>query len=94
MNKHNLLALIGAVCVIIWSFCLVSCGNKAIISPGNYSFTHIHFTDMTKGHCATIEKWWDNEEGIEVKTKEYGYLYCSEGSYILFESGNKCPYCK
>ena len=31
---------------------------------------------------------------VEVKTEEYGYLYCSEGSYILFESGERCPYCK
>lgn len=81
------------VCLVLLCACLTGCGNKALISPGNYNFTHIHFTDMTSGHCATIEKWWDNEQGIEVKTKEYGYLYCSEGSYILLESGSKCPYC-
>ena len=87
----KILALI--ICLTIATLCLASCGNKAFISPGNFNFTHIHFTDMAEGHCATIEKWWDNEEGIEVRTREYGYLYCSEGSYILFETGTKCPYC-
>lgn len=81
------------ICIVILSTCLAGC-NKAVLDPGAFSFTHIHFTDMTEGHCATIEKWWDNEEGIEVRTAEYGAIYCSEGSYILFESANNCPYCK
>lgn len=81
-----ILALI-AICVI---FC--SCGNRAI-GYGNFTFKHIHFSDAVEGHCATIEKWYDNEQGIEVKTKEFGSMYLSEGSYILIEDGTHCPYC-
>ena len=82
------------ICIVILSTCLASCGNRAVLDPGAFSFTHIHFTDMTEGYCATIEKWWDNEEGIEVRTTEYGAISCSEGSYNLFESAHNCPYCK
>jgi hypothetical protein len=60
---------------------------------GNYTFEHVHFTDMVEGKCATIIQWYDNSEGIEVQTKEYGSLFLSEGSYIMFENGSKCPYC-
>ena len=58
-----------------------SCGNQSL-GMGNYSFTHIH---------ATVKSWHDNEQGIEVDTEEYGAIYCSEGTYILFED-NTCPY--
>ncbi len=84
--------LIFICCVLITGLCLTSCNLS--IGMGNFSYKHIHFTDMAEGHCATIVKWYDNAEGIEVKTEEYGYLYCSEGSYILFESGERCPYCE
>lgn len=87
----KILALV--ICLVIITTCLVSCGNKAIFNIGEFSFKHIHFTDMTKGHCATVEKWYDNAEGCEVKTTEFGSIYCSEGSYILFEDASKCPYC-
>ena len=68
------------------------CGNMSL-GLGNFTFTHIHFSDAIEGHCATIEKWYDNETGIEVKTTEYGSMYLSEGSYTLFTDGSKCPYC-
>lgn len=89
MNK--IFALI--ICLVLLVSCLAGCGNKAVFDLGEFSFTHIHFTDMTEGYCATVEKWHDNEEGCEVKTTEFGSIYCSEGSYILFESASKCPYC-
>ena len=87
----KIIALI--VCLMLLCTFFVSCGNKAIFSYGEFSFTHIHFTDAIGGHCATIEKWWDNESGIEVRTTEFGPMFCSEGSYMLFGSGDKCPYC-
>ena len=59
---------------------------------GNYNWQHIHFSDAVGGHCATISSWHDNETGIEVHTKEYGSMFLSEGSYILFETNN-CPFC-
>ena len=71
---------------------LTGCGNQSW-GFGNFTFTHIHFSDNIEGHCATVEKWYDNSTGIEVKTTEYGSMYQSEGTYSLYESGAKCPYC-
>lgn len=79
--------------VVIMLSTLTACGNRSI-GFGNYSFKHIHFTDAVEGHCATVEKWYENEGGgIEVKTTEHGAIFCSEGTYILIEDGAKCPYC-
>lgn len=72
---------------------LTGCGNMSM-GFGNFTFNHIHFTDYLTSHCATIEKWYDNENGIEVNTKEYGSMYLSEGSYVLFGEAEGCPYCE
>jgi hypothetical protein len=70
----------------------VSANNRSI-GWGSYDFQHIHIFNGVEGHCATVEKWYENEGvGIEVKTTEYGNIFCSEGSYILF-STNDCPFC-
>lgn len=87
MKKYIAIAI---MCIML--FVLVGCGNRSL-GLGNYSFKHIHFTDAVGGHCATVEKWYENESGIEVNTKEYGAIWCSEGTYIMFESGDRCPYC-
>lgn len=79
------------VCTIL--ICLL-CSCNMGLGMGNYTFEHIHFSNAVEGHCATVEKWYDNETGIEVSTTEYGSLYLSEGSYALFSSADKCPYCK
>lgn len=71
---------------------LVGCGNQSL-GFGNFTFEHIHFDDNIESHCATIEKWYDNSEGIEVKTEEYGSMYLSEGTYVLIEDEDHCPYC-
>lgn len=89
MKKISLL-----IVVVMMLLCLISCGNKAFMSMGEYSFTHVHISDDIKGYCATVEKWWDNESGIEVRTSEFGSLFCSEGTYMLFSDESKCPYCK
>ena len=34
-----------------------------------------------------------NELGVELHTNEFGDIYCSEGTYFLFEDGVKCPFC-
>ena len=92
--KNSIIVLIGGLVVIAIMLCaFAACGNMDVVGIGNFNFEHIHFTDMTEGHCATVTSWIDNDNGIEVKTKEYGSIFLSEGSYILFESGDKCPYC-
>jgi hypothetical protein len=85
--------LIGGLFIVTCMVLMSGCGNHSL-GPGNYTFKHIHLTDSVKGHCATVESWRDDDVGIEVKTKEYGPMFLSEGSYILFSDGGKCPYCK
>jgi Leu/Phe-tRNA-protein transferase len=71
---------------------LVACGNNSI-GFGNYTYRHIHFSDAVEGHCATVDTWYDNTTGIEVRTVEYGSAFFSEGTYSLYEDGSKCPFC-
>ena len=70
------------------------CGNMAIIDPGNFNFTHLRTdTNNNRPMCLTVEKWWDNDRGIEVMTTECGAMYFSEGDYILMTDAMSCPYC-
>ena len=81
----KILCLIAAMLVFMVG--LTGCGNMSM-GIGNYSFQKVH----VNGQCFTVEKWYDNETGIEVKTKEAGAMYLSEGSgYILIQE--HCPWC-
>ena len=86
----KIVALILAVLVV--AVCFTGCGNMSI-GPGNFSYGHVHFFDHQGSHCATIERWYDNSTGIEVKTEEYGSVFLAEGCYMLFENDNSCPWC-
>jgi len=98
MNK-----VVIVICALLVSAMMVSAfitlcptevsANNRSIGWGSYDFRHIHFFNGVEGHCATIEKWYENEgSGIEVKTAEYDNIFCAEGTYILFSSSN-CPFC-
>lgn len=81
--------LLGTVCITPIE---VNANNRSL-GWGCYDFRHIHIYDGVEGHCATIEQWYDNDgAGIEIKTTEWGNIFCSEGSYILFET-SACPFC-
>lgn len=81
------------ILTLVMILMLSACGNKGL-GYGNFSFKHVHISDGVNGHCATVEKWYDSEgDGIEIKTTEYGAIWCSEGTYILYESASKCPHC-
>ena len=84
------------LCAILLAVILVlactGCGNENW-GMGTYTFTHVHINGAAEGHCATINSWHDNELGIELHTKEFGSIYCSEGTYFLFSDGSKCPFC-
>lgn len=84
--------IIGLLLILI-ATCLVSCGNRAILDPGSFKFTHVHMSDNVEGHCYDIDKWWDNESGIEVRTTGGSGIFLSEGTYQMFESKSACPYC-
>lgn len=81
------------VVALLLTTCLVSCGNRAILDPGSFSFKHVHISDNIDGHCYDIDKWWDNDSGIEVRTTSGNGMFLSEGTYQMFESKTACPYC-
>lgn len=69
---------------------LTGCGNMSL-GFGNFDFEKVHVDTYNYSGCFTIEKWYDNSTGIEVKTKEFGAIYLSEGQYMLIE--DECPFC-
>ena len=85
----KIICLIMAVAIML---CFCACGNENW-GIGNYTFTHVHYSDGVTGHCAKVNSWHDNELGCEVHTPTGG-IYLSEGTYQLFESEAVCPYCK
>lgn len=87
------IALILVITIMLITLC--SCGNMAVIDPGNFTYKHVHVSDAIEGHCFAIDKWWDSGNGIEVRRADSGDgVFLSEGSYQLFESASTCPYCK
>lgn len=83
--------LILAVVLVVAT--MTACGNENW-GVGNYTYTHVHTSDGIEAYCATVNSWHDDEMGVELHTKEFGDIYCSEGTYILYSSGDKCPYCE
>ena len=82
------------VVIFVFGWTFVSCGNRAVLDPGNFTFNHVHITDCTEGHCFDIDKWWDNASGIEVRLADnHNGMFLSEGTYQLFETKSMCPYC-
>ena len=71
---------------------LTSCGNMSV-GLGNFVFQKIHVDTYHYSGCFTVEKWWDCDSGIEVKTKEVGDMFLAEGMYILLGEGDSCPFC-
>ena len=84
--------IVALILALAFALSLAACGNENW-GFGNYNWKHIHFSDAIEGHCATIVSWHDNETGIEVHTLECDSMFLSEGSYILFESEARCPFC-
>lgn len=76
--------------VAMFALILTSCGNMSL-GLGNFTFEKIHVDTHNYSGCFTVEKWYDNSNGIEVKTKEAGFLYLAEGMYMLIE--DDCPFC-
>lgn len=78
--------------IIACSFLLLITGCNMGIGIGNFEFNGVHVCDHN-GNCRdmAIDKWYDNDNGIEIKTTDYGSLFCSEGTYILYE--DECPIC-
>lgn len=86
MKRKTIIAALAAVLAVTLSGCNMSLGI------GNYNFRKIHVDTHNYSGCLTIEKWYNDTSGIEVKTKEAGSIYLAEGMYMLIE--NKCPFCE
>lgn len=87
--KRKLIAIIMLVAILIMTF--AGCGNMSM-GMGNYDFKKIHVDTHNYNGCFTVEKWYDNESGIEVETTEAGSIYLAEGMYMLIE--DECPFCE
>lgn len=83
----KVLAILLAVIIL-----MLCCGCNMSMGLGSYTFEKVHICDFS-GHYmdATVDKWHDNETGIEIQTKEYGSIFLSEGTYVLFSG--ECPLC-
>lgn len=76
--------------LVMLAITLTGCGNMSV-GFGNFTFDKIHVDTHNYSGCFTVEKWYNNESGIEVKTKEAGSMYLAEGMYMLIE--DECPFC-
>lgn len=83
----KLLTIVLATAIMLAT---TGCGNMSI-GPGKFSFKKIHVDTHNYVGCFSVEKWYDNESGIEVKTEEAGHMYLAEGMYMLIE--DECPFC-
>ena len=86
MKKILAIALVLIMALTVFA----GCGNMSL-GLGKYTFRKIHVDTHHYSGCLTVEKWYDNESGIEVKTSEVGHIYLAEGMYVLIES--ECPFC-
>lgn len=80
------------ILLCIATMLLCSCGNRDLIGIGSYTFNHLHIDSPHFAGCLPIEKWIEVDRGIEVKIEGYGWMFFSEGTYILVE--DKCPICE
>lgn len=78
--------------VVLGLMTLVLCSCNQGIGWGQLKFEKVHISIGDTSKCVEITSWYDSEgAGIEVKTKDYGSLFLSEGTYILVS--DKCPIC-
>lgn len=82
--------IIAIIMSLVFICTLCACGNMSM-GFGNYQFNKVHIDTYNYSGCFTVEKWYENSTGIEVKTTEVGALYLSEGTYFLIE--DECPFC-
>lgn len=84
--KKIIALVIACSMLFLFSGCNMGVGNFEFLGNG------VHICDHN-GNCRdlAIDKWYDDSNGIEVKTTDFGSLFCSEGTYILYE--DECPIC-
>jgi len=97
-NKKLLHFTLIIICIVFTTF--LSCITIWFIDSkyglninNNENNTLIHIDTANQSHCITAVNVSKGINGIKVKTKEFGELYLSNGTYIIIDSG-VCPYCK
>lgn len=82
--------IIVVIMVLVLMSTVCACGNLSL-GIGSLEFNRVHIDTHHRSGCLTVEKWYENNTGIEVKTREAGSLYLSEGTYFLV--ADDCPFC-
>lgn len=82
-----------ALCAVIAIATLTGCGNQSL-GFGNFTYEKVHIDTYHYSGCLTVETWYENETGVEMKTKECGSIFLSEGTYIMLGGDKECPFCK
>ena len=82
--------IIGLILVLVL-MTSVLCGCNVSFGLGELDFNWVHISTHHYQGCVEIEKWYDNENGVEVKTRNFGHIFLSEGNYILI--ADNCPIC-
>ena len=85
MKKFFIMIMTVAMSMVMLTGCNMGLGM------GSFNFKKIHVDTHNFNGCFTVEKQYDNSNGIEVKTKEAGSMYLAEGMYILID--DECPFC-
>ena len=83
--KLALVLMLIAVMVAIFVGCNVSPGM------GSLEFNKVHVDTYHYSGCLEVDKWYETDTGVEIKTKNGESIYLSEGTYIMVE--DKCPFC-
>lgn len=84
--------IIVTICAIV-VLVLGLCGCNAAVGVGNLSFKKVHVDTYHYSGCFSVKKWHENDMGVEVKTTEAGSMFLSEGTYIMLDGDNGCPFC-
>ena len=80
------------ITIAILTVVLTGCGNESW-GMGSFTFEKIHVDTYHYSGCFDVVKWRDSSTGIEVLTEEAGWMFFSEGTYILIEGDQGCPFC-
>ena len=84
--KLALVLMLIAVMVAIFVGCNVSPGM------GSFEFNKVHVDTYHYSGCLEVDKWYETDTGVEIKTKNGESIYLSEGTYMMIE--DECPFCR
>ena len=79
-----------AIVVLVAFVLAMSSCNMGLV--GKFTYRGIHPTTHDgRFACLKVDKWYESDTGIEVKTESGESIFASEGTYIMFK--DVCPIC-